>query len=64
MCLIVLVLLTVLWKMLSDKIHPITIFYRTISLISHGAKTVARILTEILKKKMEDQLGDDQCRFR
>jgi hypothetical protein len=38
--------------------------YRTISLISHTAKIVAKILRRRTEKKIEDVLGEDQFRFR
>ena len=37
--------------------------HRTISLISHTAKTIAKILRRI-ERKIEDVLGEDQCGFR
>lgn len=38
--------------------------YRTISLISHAAKIMTRILTKRIEKKIEEVLGDDQFGFR
>jgi hypothetical protein len=38
--------------------------HRTISLIAHTAKIVAKILRRRIKKKIEDVLGDDQFGFR
>ena len=38
--------------------------YRTISLIAHTAKIVAKILKRRIEKKIEDVLGEDQFRFR
>jgi hypothetical protein len=38
--------------------------YRTISLIAHTAKIVARILKTRIKSKIEDVLGEDQFGFR
>jgi hypothetical protein len=36
----------------------------TISLITHTAKTVAKILRRRMEKKIEDVLGEDQFGFR
>jgi len=38
--------------------------YRTISLIAHTAKIIAKILRRRIEKKIEDVLGDDQFGFR
>ena len=38
--------------------------HRTISLISHIAKIVAKILRRRIEKKIEDVLGEDQFAFR
>jgi hypothetical protein len=38
--------------------------HRTISLIAHAAKIVARILRRRIEKKTEDALGEDQFGFR
>ena len=38
--------------------------YRTISLIAHTAKTIAKILRRRIEKEIEDLLGDDQFGFR
>ena len=38
--------------------------HRTISLIAHTAKIVARILRRRIEKKIEDVLGEDQFGFR
>ena len=38
--------------------------HRTISLISHIAKIVAKILRRRIEKKIEDVLGEDQFGFR
>jgi len=38
--------------------------HRTISLIAHTAKTVAKILRRRIEKKIEDVLGEDQFGFR
>jgi hypothetical protein len=38
--------------------------HRTISLIAHSAKIVARTLRRRIKRKTEDALGDDQFGFR
>jgi hypothetical protein len=37
---------------------------RTISLIAHTAKIVAKILRRRIEKKIEDELGGDQYEFR
>ena len=38
--------------------------HRTISLIAHTQKIVAKILTRRIEKKIEDVLGEDQFGFR
>ena len=38
--------------------------HRTISLMAHTAKIVAKILRRRLEKKIEDVLGEDQFEFR
>jgi len=38
--------------------------YRTISLIAHTAKVVAKILRRRIEKKIEDVLGEEQFGFR
>jgi hypothetical protein len=38
--------------------------HRTISLIAHTAKIVAKILRRRIEEKTEDVLGEDQFRFR
>ena len=38
--------------------------YRTISLIAHTAKIIAKILRRRIEKKIEDALGEDQFGFR
>ena len=38
--------------------------YRTISLIAHAAKIIAKILRRRIEKKIEDVLGEDQFGFR
>jgi len=38
--------------------------HRTISLIAHTAKIVAKILRRRIEKKIEDVLGEDQFGFR
>ena len=38
--------------------------HRTISLISHTTKMVAKILRRRIEKKIEDVLGEDQFGFR
>jgi hypothetical protein len=38
--------------------------HRTISLIAHTAKIVAKILRRCIEKKIEDVLGEDQFGFR
>ena len=38
--------------------------YRTISLIAHTAKIIAKILRRRIEKKIEDVLGEDQFGFR
>ena len=38
--------------------------YRTISLIAHPAKIIAKILRKRIEKKIEDVLGEDQFGFR
>jgi len=38
--------------------------HRSISLISHTAKIVAKILRRRIEKKIEDVLGEDQIGFR
>jgi len=38
--------------------------YRTISLIAHTAKIMAKILGRRIEKKIEDVLGEDQFGFR
>jgi hypothetical protein len=38
--------------------------YRTISLIAHTAKIVAKILRRRIEKKIEDVLGEEQFRLR
>ena len=38
--------------------------YRTISLIAHTAKIIAKILRRRIEKKIEDTLGEDQFGFR
>jgi hypothetical protein len=38
--------------------------HRTISLITHTAKIVAKILRRRIEKKIEDVLGEDQFGFR
>jgi len=37
---------------------------RTISLIAHTAKIIAKILRGMIEKKIEDVLGEEQFRFR
>ena len=38
--------------------------HRTISLISHTAKIIAKILRRRIERKIEDVLGEDQFGFR
>jgi hypothetical protein len=38
--------------------------HRTISIIAHAAKIVARILRKTIERKTEDALGEDQYGFR
>jgi predicted DNA-binding protein len=38
--------------------------HRTVSLIAHTAKIVAKILRRRIEKKIEDVLGEDQFGFR
>jgi hypothetical protein len=38
--------------------------HRTISIITHAAKIVARILRRRIERKTEDALGEDQFGFR
>ena len=38
--------------------------HRTISLISHSAKIIAKILRRRIERKIEDVLGEDQFGFR
>jgi hypothetical protein len=38
--------------------------HRTISLIAHSAKIVARILRKRIERKIEDAVGEDQFGFR
>ena len=38
--------------------------YRTISLIAHTVKIIAKILQRRIEKKIEDVLGEDQFGFR
>jgi hypothetical protein len=38
--------------------------HRTISLIAHAAKIVARVIRRRSEKKIEDVLGEDQFGFR
>jgi hypothetical protein len=38
--------------------------HRTISLVTHTAKIIARILRKRIERKTEDALGEDQFRFR
>jgi hypothetical protein len=38
--------------------------HRTVSLITHAAKIVAKILRRRIEKKIEDVLGEDQFGFR
>jgi hypothetical protein len=38
--------------------------HRTVSLIAHTTKTVAKIIRRRIKKKIEDVLGEDQFGFR
>jgi hypothetical protein len=39
-------------------------YHRTISLIAHTAKILARILRKTIEMKIEDALGEDQFGFR
>jgi len=38
--------------------------YRTVSLIAHTAKIIAKIFKRRIEKKIEDVLGEDQFGFR
>ena len=38
--------------------------YRTVSLVAHTAKIIAKILKRRIEKKIEDVLGEDQFGFR
>ena len=37
--------------------------HRTVSLISHTAKTIAKIIRRRIERKIEDILGEDQFGF-